>query len=117
MFALRFDIDSNFGLTRRLEPLLALLRQFGINVTFFCVMGRDASLAEILRLRIFGRGQAAPDGRAMGMPNLRVPPNLPKILYTLAFPRRVGHGHPRILRELVAAGLLRTRRSLSDMAV
>ena len=51
MLALRFDIDSRFGLVDRTPRLLQILDRYGVRATFFCVMGRDPQLLEGLYYR------------------------------------------------------------------
>jgi peptidoglycan/xylan/chitin deacetylase (PgdA/CDA1 family) len=107
MIGLRFDIDSNYGLTRRVNPLLKLLDRHGLKATFFCVMGPDPSIYEIIGLRFFGNDTPRQqplehEGMRMGLKSRNF--HALKILYTLAYPRKVGTAHSNILRELVAQG-------------
>lgn len=53
MIALRFDIDTYKGLIERTPHVLGLLEKHGFKATFFCVMGYEANLIDIMRLRIF----------------------------------------------------------------
>ncbi len=103
MFGMRFDIDCHYGLTKKLNPLLEVLDKYGIKATFFCVMGRDANLYEIFKLRILARKKTI-KSNAMNPSGASLPPNLPKIIHTLSFPRYVGHTHPNILQKLVDSG-------------
>jgi len=118
MFGLRFDIDSHYGLTRRVAPLLKVLDRHDTKATFFCVMGRDASLIEIAKLRFMGKGhrrssarpQDATDSLSSDVEPTRKPGrstflrNPGKILYTMIYPRRVGTGRPDLLRLLQDTG-------------
>lgn len=117
MFGLRFDIDSRYGLTRRLPDLLEVLAKHRAKATFFCVMGRDPSVLEILRLRTMGTRPLGHDPAtrpADREPIAAVPIRAPgrshflrnpaKILYTASYPRRVGTARPDILENLVHLG-------------
>ena len=103
MFGMRFDIDCNYGLTKKINPLLEVLNKYGIKATFFCVMGRDANIYEILKLRILS-SRKTKNSQSIGPSGFSLPPNFPKILYTLTFPRYVGNAHPNILKMLVDSG-------------
>ena len=103
MTGLRFDIDSNYGLTRRVPPLLDLLDKYGLRATFFCVMGTDPSIPEIVRLRLRAKKTEKPAGSGPHAVGLKWR-QLRKILYTLLRPRRVGSGHEDLLRQIAARG-------------
>lgn len=98
MLNFRFDIDTRRGLVERVPPLLDLLDQFGFRATFFCVMGPEANLAEIVRLRM------------LAPPTTKAPLNVaakggPLAVLTAALvPRGVGYRHPQRLREIVRRG-------------
>lgn len=98
MLALRFDVDTRAGLVERVPPLLDLLDRHGLPATFFVVMGREANLLEIVRLRLLApRTAKSPlNVAAKGGPL--------KILQAALLPRAVGSGNPDLLREVVARG-------------
>jgi len=98
VLAFRFDIDTRRGLTERTPPLLDLLDEYGIRATFFCVMGREANLAEIVRLRLL-----APKDTKSRL-NVAAKGGTLKVLQAALFPRGVGASNPAILRDIVARG-------------
>lgn len=105
MLGLRFDIDSHYGLTKRLNPLLDLLSRHGLRASFFCVMGADANIAEIVRLRLLGTSKTkVPEKRTGANGAYGDGHRIRKIMHTLAYPRKVGSAHPDILRRLTEMG-------------
>lgn len=98
MLALRFDVDTRAGLVERTPPLLDLLDRHGVPATFFVVMGREAHLGEIVRLRLLAprTSKSKLNVAAKGGPA--------KVLKAALLPRRVGTAHPDLLRTVVARG-------------
>lgn len=98
MIAFRFDIDTRFGLVERTPPLLQVLADAGIRASFFCVMGREANLFELVRLRLLApsSSKSPVDVASRG--------GLLKVGLAAAFPRAVGTGNPQLLRRIVADG-------------
>lgn len=98
MIVFRFDIDTRRGLVERVPALLALLHEHGIRASFFCVMGREAHLGEIVRLRL------------MADPSTKAPLNVAakggpvRLAVAALLPRGVGHRHPALLRDIVDRG-------------
>jgi peptidoglycan/xylan/chitin deacetylase (PgdA/CDA1 family) len=90
---LRFDIDSEFGLVDRVPPLLDVLDEFGAKATFFCVMGPEAHLGDLVQYRLLSR-----------MPRrkfrVRRRGGVWRTLRSVAFPGRVGCGHADRLRAI-----------------
>ena len=98
MIAFRFDIDTRQGLVERVPPLLDLLDAHGIRATFFCVMGSEANLVEIVRLRLLAdRDRKSPLNVAQRGGPL-------KVLKAALLPRGVGHASPGLLREMDRRG-------------
>ena len=98
MIAFRFDIDTYRGLAVRTPPLLDLLDEFGIKATFFCVMGREANLSEIVRLRLLAPSESK------SKLNVQAKGGPASILEAALRPRWVGSRNPRLLREIVDRG-------------
>lgn len=98
MIAFRFDIDTRRGLVDRVPPLLDLLDEHGIRATFFCVMGPEANLVEIVRLRFL-----APKDAKSPL-NVGAKGGLLKLGVAALAPRKVGIGNPERVREIVARG-------------
>lgn len=98
MLALRFDVDTRAGLVDRTPPLLDLLDRHGLRATFFVVMGREAHLGEIVRLRLL-----APKDSKSPL-NVAAKGGPLKVLKAALLPRGVGHRHPELLREIVRRG-------------
>lgn len=98
MLSFRFDIDTRAGLVERVPPLLDALEATGVRATFFCVMGPEANLAQIVRLRLLA------DRGAKSTLNVAQKGGLLAIAKAAAFPRGVGHRNPQLLREIVARG-------------
>jgi peptidoglycan/xylan/chitin deacetylase (PgdA/CDA1 family) len=98
VLALRFDVDTRGGLVDRVPPLLDLLDRHDLRATFFVVMGREADLAEIVRLRLLApRSSKAPL-------NVAAKGGVLKVLRAALLPRAVGSGNAGLLREVVARG-------------
>lgn len=98
MIAFRFDIDTRAGLVERLPPLLDLLDRHGIRATFFCVMGPEANLAEIVRLRLLAdRDRKSPL-------NVSARGGALQVARAALLPRGVGHRNPERLRAIVGRG-------------
>ena len=100
---MRFDIDSHYGLTKKIYPLLRLLHKHHIKATFFCVMGYDPTISEIVKLRFM----APRPKKAIQTKQKRLLfsfRNLPKILHTLSYPRNVGCAHHDLLKTISDAG-------------
>jgi peptidoglycan/xylan/chitin deacetylase (PgdA/CDA1 family) len=98
MISFRFDIDTRRGLVERVPPLLDLLDAAGIRATFFCVMGPEANLYEIVRLRLLAdRSRKSPL-------NVRAKGGALAVAKAALFPRRVGIANPDLLRQIVARG-------------
>jgi peptidoglycan/xylan/chitin deacetylase (PgdA/CDA1 family) len=94
----RFDIDTRRGLVERVPPLLDLLDEVGIRATFFCVMGREANLWEIVRLRLLAdRDRKSPL-------NVDAKGGKLSVLKAALFPGGVGASHPEILLDIVGRG-------------
>jgi peptidoglycan/xylan/chitin deacetylase (PgdA/CDA1 family) len=94
----RFDIDTRRGLVERVPPLLDLLEGAGIRATFFCVMGPEANLWEIVRLRLLaGRDRKSPL-------NVEAKGGALRIAKAALFPRGVGASNPALLRDIVDRG-------------
>ena len=98
MLNLRFDIDARNGLVERTPPLLDLLHEFGFRASFFCVMGHEANVLEIVRLRFLHR--SADKARL----NVSQKGGLAKLVQAALFPRGVGYRNPDHVRAIVAAG-------------
>ena len=98
MICFRFDIDTRAGLTDRTPPLLDALDEAGIRATFFCVMGREANLAEIVRLRFL----ASKDTKSPL--NVAAKGGIAKIAAAALVPRGVGAANPERLVEVVERG-------------
>ncbi|MEX1178974.1 MAG: polysaccharide deacetylase family protein [Nitriliruptor sp.] len=98
MIAFRFDIDTRRGLVDRVPPLLDLLDEHGIRATFFCVMGPEANLAEIVRLRFLAPREAK------SPLNVGAKGGVAKLALAALAPRKVGIGNPDRLRDIVARG-------------
>ena len=98
MIALRFDIDTYRGLAVQTPPLLDLLDEFSVPATFFCVMGREANLQEIVRLRLLAPSESKSrlNVEAKGGPT--------SILEAALRPRWVGSRNHELLREIVDRG-------------
>jgi peptidoglycan/xylan/chitin deacetylase (PgdA/CDA1 family) len=98
VIALRFDIDTYRGLAVQTPPLLDLLDEFSVPATFFCVMGREANLYEIVRLRLFAPSESKSrlNVEAKGGPM--------SILKAALRPRWVGARNHDLLREIVDRG-------------
>jgi len=86
------------GLVERTPPLLDLLDRHGLPATFFVVMGREATLPEIVRLRFL-----APRSSKSTL-NVAAKGGLLKVARAALLPRGVGHRHPALLRKVVARG-------------
>jgi peptidoglycan/xylan/chitin deacetylase (PgdA/CDA1 family) len=94
----RFDIDTRRGLVERVPPLLDLLDAAGIRATFFCVMGPEANLWEIVRLRLLAdRDRKSPL-------NVEAKGGALRIAKAALLPRGVGAKNPALLREIVDRG-------------
>ena len=112
MFGMRFDIDSHYGLTKKIPPLLALLQTHNVKATFFCVMGMDPSISEIVKLRLLASRvkksapSIHPSNKHQTKPKNRLSPfrNLPKVIHTLTYPRHVGCAHHNLLKAISDAG-------------
>lgn len=98
MLALRFDVDTRAGLVDRVPPLLDLLGRHDLPATFFVVMGREAHLGEIVRLRLL-----APKASKSPL-NVAAKGGRLAVLRAALLPRAVGSGHGDLLREIVARG-------------
>lgn len=98
MLAFRFDVDTRAGLVERTPPLLDLLDRHGLRATFFVVMGREAHLGEIVRLRFL-----APKHTKSTL-NVAAKGGVLRVARAALLPRAVGHGHPGLLREVVQRG-------------
>lgn len=98
MIAFRFDIDTRRGLVDRVPPLLDLLDEHGMRATFFCVMGPEATLAEIVRLRFL-----APKDAKSPL-NVGAKGGLFKLGLAALAPRKVGIANPDRLRQIVVRG-------------
>lgn len=98
MICFRFDIDTRAGLTDRTPPLLDALDEAGIRATFFCVMGREANLAEIVRLRFLA------SKHTKSPLNVAAKGGLAKIATAALRPRSVGAANPQRLVEVVSRG-------------
>lgn len=98
MIAFRFDIDTHRGLVRRTPPLLDVLERHAIPATFFCVMGREASVPEIVRLRFLApkTSKSKLDVAAKG--------GLASLVAAALLPRYVGSGNPKAVRAIVDRG-------------
>ena len=98
MIAFRFDIDTHRGLVVQTPPLLELLDDFGIKATFFCVMGREANLHEIVTLRLMAPAESK------SKLNVQAKGGATSILKAALRPRWVGSRNPRHLLEIVERG-------------
>ena len=98
MISFRFDIDTRRGLVERVPPLLDLLGRFGVRATFFCVMGREANLAEIVRLRLLA------DRSTKSPLNVGAKGGLVSIAKAALLPRAVGYRNGDRLREIIDRG-------------
>ena len=98
MLAFRFDVDTRAGLVERTPPLLDLLARHGLRATFFVVMGREAHLGEIVRLRFL-----APKHTKSTL-NVAAKGGVLRVARAALLPRAVGHAHPDLLREVVRRG-------------
>jgi peptidoglycan/xylan/chitin deacetylase (PgdA/CDA1 family) len=98
VISFRFDIDTRRGLVERVPPLLDLLDEVGLRATFFCVMGNEANLVDIVRLRLLA------DRRHKAPLNVAAKGGATQVLRAALFPRAVGHGNPALLREIVRRG-------------
>ena len=98
MIGFRFDIDTRRGLVDRVPPLLDLLERFGMRATFFCVMGREANLAEIVRLRLLA------DKSRKSPLNVEAKGGLLSIAKAALLPRAVGYRNGDLLREIIGRG-------------
>lgn len=98
MICFRFDIDTRRGLVERVPPLLELLDEHGIRATFFCVLGREANLVEIVRLRFLAPKEAK------SPLNVGAKGGLVRLALAALWPRRVGTAHPELLRDIVGRG-------------
>jgi peptidoglycan/xylan/chitin deacetylase (PgdA/CDA1 family) len=94
----RFDIDTRRGLVERVPELLDLLDATGITATFFCVMGREANLAEIVRLRFLA------DADQKSPLNVGAKGGVLRIAKAALVPRGVGAWNPELLRDIVRRG-------------
>jgi peptidoglycan/xylan/chitin deacetylase (PgdA/CDA1 family) len=98
VISFRFDVDTRRGLVERVPPLLDLLEAAGIRATFFCVMGPEANLYEIVRLRLLAdRSRKSPL-------NVGAKGGTLAVAKAALFPRKVGIANPELLREIVARG-------------
>lgn len=98
MLAFRFDVDTRAGLVERTPPLLDLLDRHGLPATFFVVMGREAHLGEIVRLRLL-----APKHTKSTL-NVAAKGGVLRVARAALLPRGVGSRHPDLLREVVRRG-------------
>jgi undecaprenyl phosphate-alpha-L-ara4FN deformylase len=98
MISFRFDIDTRAGLVERVPPLLDALDAAGVRATFFCVMGPEANLLEILRLRVLA------DRSEKSTLNVSQKGGLLRVARAAAFPRGVGYRNPGMLREIARRG-------------
>ena len=98
MLNLRFDIDTKRGLVHGVPPLLDLLDDHGLKASFYCVMGPEANLIEIIRLRLMAdRSSKSPlNTSARGGPFA--------VLGTALMPGVVGSAHPDLLVQIVDRG-------------
>jgi undecaprenyl phosphate-alpha-L-ara4FN deformylase len=94
----RFDIDTRRGLVERVPPLLDLLDAHGIRATFFCVMGREANIWEIVRLRLL-----APAGTKSPL-DVAAKGGAAAVLRAALLPRGVGYRNPGLLRSMSRRG-------------
>jgi peptidoglycan/xylan/chitin deacetylase (PgdA/CDA1 family) len=98
VLAFRFDVDTRAGLVERTPPLLDLLDRHGLPATFFVVMGREAHLGEIVRLRFL-----APKHMKSRL-NVAAKGGMLRVARAALLPRGVGHRHPGLLRDVVRRG-------------
>ncbi|MDP9417554.1 MAG: polysaccharide deacetylase family protein [Actinomycetota bacterium] len=98
MLAFRFDVDTRAGLVDRTPPLLDLLDSHGIRATFFVVMGHEAHLGEIVRLRFL-----APKETKARL-NVAAKGGIVRVARAALLPRGVGHRHPGLLRDVIRRG-------------
>jgi peptidoglycan/xylan/chitin deacetylase (PgdA/CDA1 family) len=97
IICLRFDIDTKFGLVDKTLPLLDLLDRWGMKATFFCVMGPEPHLLDIIRFRLLDR---SPKQSIV----LAERGGLAKLIKSVLLPGGVGFKHPSYFREIVARG-------------
>lgn len=98
MINFRFDVDTRRGLVARVPPLLDLLAAHEVRASFFSVMGSDANLHEIVRLRLLAdRSNRSPL-------NVAAKGGLVRIAAAALVPRGVGRSNPGLLRRIVAQG-------------
>lgn len=97
MLALRFDVDTRGGLDRA-GQLLDLLDRHRLRATFFVVMGREATIPEIVRLRLL-----APADSKSPL-NVAAKGGAAAVIKAAVLPRRVGTGRPDALRDIVRRG-------------
>lgn len=98
MIAFRFDIDTRRGLVERVPPLLSLLDEFGIRATFFCVMGREANLYEIVRHRLLAKKTQK------SRLNVGAKGGIGTVVKAALFPRAVGRSNHGLLQEIARRG-------------
>jgi len=98
LIAIRFDIDTHFGLVNRTPAVLNLVEAYGIRCTFFCVMGPEANILDILFLRFLKRGVQK------GTIQTKQKGGFVYLLRTALFPRGVGCGNADVLRSIVSRG-------------
>lgn len=98
MLNLRFDIDTRRGLLVGVPPLLDLLERHGLRASFFCVMGPEANLIEIVRLRLMA------DSSSKSKLNVGARGGPLSVLRSALSPGVVGSAHPDRLRQIAERG-------------
>ena len=98
MLNFRFDIDTRRGLVHGVPPLLDLLDHHGLKASFYCVMGPEANIVEIVRLRLLANSSTKSklNTSARGGPL--------SVLRAALLPGVVGSAHPELLRRIVEKG-------------